>query len=132
MAIFRLDTTMDLRQILVETRTYFNEEIQIKKDLLMFLNEKPEENKEEIEHELDQLQYLYYQKSRFEYLAGVVVVQPEKEGINPFLLLPADISTPPHVEPVNRKDLDFIHKYYKFCFEHMRAHCQCFNQMIDR
>lgn len=126
---YNLATTFELRMLLIESRPYFNIELEIKQDLLQFLQSK--NSSQELEYEEDQWELLNEQKNRFEYLAAVVVVNPEKEGSNPFLLSPQDVSTPNHVVPMDNADFNLLRRLFKFCMTHLRTDCTCYSN-IDR
>lgn len=118
-----LATTFELRQLFVEARQFFLEESRKKIDWINYLLRENPRNNNLINREHTQLATLQAKGDRFEYLAAVVVVQPEKEGTNPFCLRPSDVSVPNHVSPVSWYELNFVRNMYNFCYFHQQFDC---------
>lgn len=103
-----LRLTFELKRLFFIARQHYIEEIQIKTDLLDWLNLNPEQNGQEMEFEEDQLTSLQIKKRRYELLAGVAVIHPESAHLDLFLLTPYDVSVPNHVAPITWDEIAFI------------------------
>lgn len=121
------NNTFNLRNFFIEARHFVSSEILIKKELISFLESDIEKNINQLEFEVYQLELLELKYTRFETLAGVIVVHPDKENVDPFLLTKEDINVPNFFVPIQDEELNFLKKLYNYCETHNCVNCNICN-----